>query len=226
MDAQLKQQMVGASVFVGLAVVFLPMLLNGRADASSANHMTSTPVTRQALPSDMADQNTLIEPARSEQRSWRVVDDELTSFSETRIDAPSSEQAADSLEAQLAQREARIEADRAARAKQRAEAAAKKRREAARRAAQQRTASSSRRVARSGFAVQVGSYAVRGNAEARVAKLKKAGFKAFVDEAKRSNGPLYQVRVGSVPTRDAAKKLGDRLRVKMGMKDYYITSLK
>jgi DedD protein len=61
-----------------------------------------------------------------------------------------------------------------------------------------------------GFAVQIGSFANRANAEGLVAKLGKVGFPAFI--APTGNGrKLYRVRVGPVADRAGALQLAARL---------------
>jgi len=61
-----------------------------------------------------------------------------------------------------------------------------------------------------GFAVQIGSFANRANAEGLVAKLGKGGFPAFISPT-GSGRKLYRVRVGPVADRAAALQLAARL---------------
>ena len=61
-----------------------------------------------------------------------------------------------------------------------------------------------------GFAVQIGSFASRANAEGLVVKLGKGGFPAFISPT--GNGrKLYRVRVGPVADRASAQQLAARL---------------
>lgn len=61
-----------------------------------------------------------------------------------------------------------------------------------------------------GFAVQIGSFANRANAEGLVAKLGKGGFPAFISPT-GSGRKLYRVRVGPVADRAGALQLAARL---------------
>ncbi|MBV6418239.1 MAG: Cell division protein DedD [Steroidobacteraceae bacterium] len=61
-----------------------------------------------------------------------------------------------------------------------------------------------------GYAVQIGSFANRTNAERLVARLKAGGYAAFMLPPE-SGRKLYRVRVGPVAERDAAETLAARL---------------
>lgn len=61
-----------------------------------------------------------------------------------------------------------------------------------------------------GFAVQIGSFASRANADGLVAKLRKGGFAAFISPT-AGGRKLYRVRVGPVGDRDEAQRLAARL---------------
>ncbi|MFW6182055.1 MAG: SPOR domain-containing protein, partial [Spirochaetota bacterium] len=58
--------------------------------------------------------------------------------------------------------------------------------------------------ARGRFAVQVGSFERRENAEALAGRLKAAGFPAFVTEAAVEGRAFFRVRVGGYETREEA----------------------
>ncbi|MCS6947547.1 MAG: SPOR domain-containing protein [Steroidobacteraceae bacterium] len=55
-----------------------------------------------------------------------------------------------------------------------------------------------------GYAVQIGSYALRVSAERQVRELKKQGFDAFVAPVTSGGRELYRVRVGPQPDRAGA----------------------
>lgn len=63
-----------------------------------------------------------------------------------------------------------------------------------------------------GFAVQIGSFASRDNAERLAGSLRGKGFAAFVMDGKGTNRKLYRVRVGPEADRAAAQTLANRLR--------------
>jgi DedD protein len=76
-----------------------------------------------------------------------------------------------------------------------------------------RVASSERRTGR-GWAVQVGSFASRENAERLARELKGKGFESHVSESSGNGKRLWRVRVGPEPDRASAVALGARLRAK------------
>lgn len=65
-------------------------------------------------------------------------------------------------------------------------------------------------VVASGFAVQLGSFSDRANADRLVTELKKQGFPAFVSPLSKPK-KLYRVRVGPVADRAAAQAMATRL---------------
>lgn len=58
------------------------------------------------------------------------------------------------------------------------------------------------------YRVQVGAYVSKENAESRAAKLRDAGFDAYVTQG----GSLYIVQVGAFAVRENAERLADQLR--------------
>jgi len=58
-----------------------------------------------------------------------------------------------------------------------------------------------------GFAVQVGAFSDKADADGLVARLKKAGFIGFSEPVKTASGTLYRVRVGPEITRAEAEQL-------------------
>jgi len=66
-------------------------------------------------------------------------------------------------------------------------------------------------VAGSGWAVQLGVFGQRDNADRLVRDLRSRGFEAFVSPVSRPGNTLYRVRVGPEHDRDAAEQLARRL---------------
>ena len=62
------------------------------------------------------------------------------------------------------------------------------------------------------WVVQLGSFSSAENAEALNQKLRKAGFKAFVEPLKQNNGAIYRVRIGPELKRSDADVINDRLK--------------
>jgi cell division septation protein DedD len=63
----------------------------------------------------------------------------------------------------------------------------------------------------SGWAVQLGVFGQRDNADRLVRDLRSRGFEAFVSPVSRPGSTLYRVRVGPEHDRDAAEQLARRL---------------
>lgn len=77
---------------------------------------------------------------------------------------------------------------------------------------------------RTGYTVQVGSFAVKNNAQQRVDELRAKGFNSFLDQVKVGTETRYRVRVGSRPKRSEALKLGNELKQKTGL-SFFVTSI-
>ena len=71
------------------------------------------------------------------------------------------------------------------------------------------------RVGVSAWVVQLGSFSSEENAEALNQKLRKAGFKAFVEPLKHNNSTVYRVRIGPELKRSDADAINDRLKKDM-----------
>lgn len=67
------------------------------------------------------------------------------------------------------------------------------------------------------WVVQLGSFSSEENAEALNQKLRKAGFKAFVEPLKQNNGTLYRVRIGPELKRSDAEAINERLKQELQM---------
>ena len=61
------------------------------------------------------------------------------------------------------------------------------------------------------FAVQVGSFGNKDNAEGVAADLRKQGFAAFISQLPTSSGEMHRVRVGPQKDREAAEAMAQRL---------------
>ncbi|WP_018949653.1 SPOR domain-containing protein [Thioalkalivibrio sp. ALMg11] len=63
-----------------------------------------------------------------------------------------------------------------------------------------------------GWAVQVGSFRSEDNAREQAARLRDAGWPAFIDDSIADGRPIYRVKVGPLAQREEAVKLGARLQ--------------
>ncbi|WP_017942109.1 MULTISPECIES: SPOR domain-containing protein [unclassified Thioalkalivibrio] len=63
-----------------------------------------------------------------------------------------------------------------------------------------------------GWAIQVGSFRDEDNARDQSARLRDAGWPAFIDDSTADGRPIYRVKVGPLAQREEAVKLGERLQ--------------
>ena len=61
------------------------------------------------------------------------------------------------------------------------------------------------------WAVQLGSFSNKQNAEKLAADLRKLGYAAFLSQLKTSSGPLHRVRIGPQKDRESAEEMAARL---------------
>jgi DedD protein len=74
-------------------------------------------------------------------------------------------------------------------------------------------------VGMTAWVVQLGSFSNEENAEVLNQKLRKAGFKAFVEPLKQNNGTVYRVRIGPELKRSDADAINDRLKKNMQIEE-------
>lgn len=82
------------------------------------------------------------------------------------------------------------------------------------------TAASSEVVA---FAVQVGSFTARGNADRLTEQLQNSGFDAFIHPDESGSRPIWRVRVGRLATRDQAADLRAELLDQAGLEGLIVS---
>lgn len=61
------------------------------------------------------------------------------------------------------------------------------------------------------WAVQLGSFSNKQNAENLAAELRKQGYAAFLSQVKTGTGPLHRVRIGPQKDRESAEAMASRL---------------
>ncbi len=76
---------------------------------------------------------------------------------------------------------------------------------------------------RSGYVVQVGSFASRNNADRLVAQLAELGHDAFVHSEESGGRTIHRVRVGGFAEREQAETLRDRLRDEAGFEGIVVS---
>lgn len=74
-----------------------------------------------------------------------------------------------------------------------------------------------------GWAVQVGSFSERANAEAERDRLRRAGFQVLVEPARAGERQIFRVKVGPVSTREEAERLRSRLGTEQSLQGIVVT---
>lgn len=190
MNEQLKQRLIGAAVLVSLAVIFIPALLDGRGDGG--DRKPAQPDYR-FEPLEIP----LQAPPEPEPRAMVIDEPEVSESPEA-----AGEPAGDKPVA-LRQPERRgsapppVTASSSSQSKESRDAAEPEGTEGP-----------------SAWVVQVGSFSEATNALALRDKLRKQGFRAFVEKVETSRGAVYRVRVGPELKRETAEALKDKLEKK------------
>jgi DedD protein len=213
MDQSLKERLVGAAVLVVLAVIFVPMVLDGPDPAPAA-----APTTVAAVPSGASTFRYDLNAPLPEQGAAPA----------TAAPAVAPATAPPAAASQTKNPDAKPpEASVATVVPKPAAAPATK---APTSAAPKPVAPEPKAVAPAapkpapkpapstsgGWAAQVGSFSTQATADRLAADLKGKGFKAFVMPHKDGKTTLYRVRVGPVATREAAVALADKIGKKSG----------
>ena len=76
---------------------------------------------------------------------------------------------------------------------------------------------------RAGYSVQVGAFVEGGAAENVRQQLRSKGFASYVIAAKHSRDGRWRVRVGPVPSKEAAEKLASRLKTEERLPTWVVT---
>ena len=197
MDQMLKQRLLGAIVIISLAVIFIPMILEGPDDELS-------PRTQNMPPPPTIDYETDVDlpvpaepPEAGTSSSEEVPEQEVSAVlpepSESHPEAAASH--AEATEKQGAPGEAAA-ASESAPAKQPPVKAPPRQASA---------------VGKGEWILQVGSFSQPANARSLQDRLSKSGYQVTVQSAKGADGAIHRVLVGPVSDRPAAEKLRDKL---------------
>ena len=189
MDPQLRQRLLGACVLVALAVLLIPVLLDGGYREPALNRRDLGPMPADDFPVQAPG-----------------VSAEATKAIDAGLDATPS-QLAEGLETGNAEAGGMPPTSSAPTAA--SEPKSTKPPRAAATAVQPPTSRNPAPEAR--WAVQIAAFSARDKAESLVKRLQSAGAKAYIVEAREASGTLFRVRAGPLPERSAALALRDRL---------------
>jgi len=187
MDQMLKQRLIGAIVIIALAVIFIPMILEGPDDELS-------PRTQDMPPPPTIDYQTEVELA---------VPEEASEPAESLADTTTEQEVSAIPEPPMSQPEAGI-VETEAPAKPAEPAVAKP-------ASPAIPSRSTTSIAPGGWILQVGSFSQQANALSLRDRLKKSGYQASVKDVKAAGGTIHRVLVGPVSDRPSADKLRNKL---------------
>jgi DedD protein len=191
MDQMLKQRLIGAVVIISLAVIFIPMILEGPDDKLSPRNQSMPPPPTIDFQGEVA----LPVPAEStgaqQTPDQTVTEPEVSALPET--PAAQSEPAASPPEAVKSAEAPKPAASREPPAQAPSRSAA------------------APALSGEGWVVQAGSFSQQSNAISLRDRLKKSGYQVRVQDAKSAAGRVYRVLVGPVDDRGAAEKLRDKL---------------
>lgn len=207
MDKSLQKKLVGAAVLVALAVIFLPMFLDGKKDTGS------TPMQIEIPPKPVYDI-----PNRLEQKAPATVAEappapsmeEMNSLGE-QIPTPPDDQmplAEESIDLPGGAPATMDGAEEVAKATPPVEAApVEAKPEPAPKPAEPKPVAATE----AGFVVQVGSFGDQKNAAELTDRLVASGFPAFLEDIDFRGRTIFRVKVGPQPAREDADELRQRL---------------
>ncbi|HID81019.1 MAG TPA: sporulation protein [Chromatiales bacterium] len=195
MDKTLKQRLIGAAVIIALAVIFIPMLLEGPKESDPVSMKIDIPEKPvYEIPNRLGTAPAIPTPPTPEPalKAPEVVIPEKP--------ANSSETASPSMPVEKPVKKEAV-TEKPVEPPVAAVAPATKTKPVRKRV----------RISDSGFVVQVGSFSQRQNAMVLSDKLEAAGFPAFVESGKSKDKTIFRVKVGPQPTRADADKLRQKL---------------
>lgn len=193
METELKQRLIGAAVLVILAVIFIPMLLDTSVDEKQVMSGTNIP----PQPADMP------APPPAEDFSSRIIP-----LEQPPEDAPAPETAESPEPEPSIGPEPAVEGPPPSDSAATAEAT---------HAPVVENAGKAGSVGVTAWVVQLGSFSNAENAETLNQKLRRAGYKAFVEPLRQNNSTVYRVRIGPELKRSDAEAINASLKQDLQM---------
>lgn len=216
MDTALKQRLLGAAIVIGAAVIVLPFLLDG--DGASKNTERSEAVRVDGVEPAPRQRITINEEGISSAAGESVGSAQTTPSNTAtpsaapEVSRPPITALSPAPETNTTQRSNSNSASNGNSANTKAPSSSTSSTQnnapATQQAATTRPAVQSQPTAQlsTGWSVQVGSFAVRANAQRLEKKLKTAGYEAYIAQAQTANGPRYRVRVGPFAGQQEARQ--------------------
>ncbi|WP_412851617.1 SPOR domain-containing protein [Ectothiorhodospira shaposhnikovii] len=194
-ETPLKQRLVGAAVLVALAVIFLPMLLDGagrEARLSLSEPVPPEPVFERPVPAPIQEQRLAAAP-----QAPPVVRESPMPSTPPPQPRPQARSVPESVPTPPPPAEPRSPV--AARSPEPGTPVA------------------------GGWVVQVGSFGQEANARGEADRLRRAGFPAFVERTSADGRVLYRVKVGPELERHAAQSLQTRLQDEQSLRGIVVS---
>ena len=183
MEQGLKERLVGAAVIVILAVIFIPMLLDNRTNEDIVISATNIPPKPESLP----------EPPSDTDFSSRIIPLKEGTQAPKDIPAEPTQPAADD----SSEIDENIHAEISSLPRDVPEQAGEE---------------PVTNVGLTAWVVQLGSFSNKDNAESLNQKLRKEGYRSFVEPLKQKNTIVYRVRVGPELEKSEAEAINKKLK--------------
>jgi len=201
METTLKQRLIGAAVIIALAVIFVPMILDGSGRQESVTlNMENPPEPTFTFDSDLPDIKGLdqLPPMSMSEKSTAIVDTANESISE------------------VADEKKPVETENKATVPTAAQISKPTVVEATENIIETNPALTA-------WAVQVAAFGEKGKALALQEKLVASNFSAFTERTGNSDKSVYRVKVGPELKRENAEKLRDKIEKEHGLKGSFVT---
>ncbi len=201
METTLKQRLIGAAVIIALAVIFVPMILDGSGrEQSVALNMEVPPEPTFKFDSQLPDPKKLDELPEIEKPSDKVVTNEVNPDVQPEV------------------KEKVVETAKPVKEVQQAKAPEKKVKKVVEATENQIKTN----PALSAWAVQVAAFGKKDKALALQEKLLASNFSAFTEQSGQADKIIYRVKVGPELKRENADKLRDKIEKEHGLKGSFV----
>jgi DedD protein len=198
MDQMLKQRLIGAIVIISLAVIFIPMILEGPDNEMSPRNQDMPPPPTIDYQMEVELPVPSESPETVESPDATVTEQEVSAIPETPVSQP---------EAITGQAEAPPPPAHA----EPVESAPPPKPVAVKQPSSSTPPKTAPASTQGGWILQVGSFSQQANALSLQDRLKKSGYQVAVLDVKSASGTIHRVLIGPVSDRQAAEKLRDKL---------------
>lgn len=215
METTLKQRLIGAAVIIALAVIFVPMILDGSGRQESvAINMEVPPEPTFTFDSELPDPKQLDELPAIEPKSEAIANKaeevapeeqkppSVTSATEPKTDVVTATQTAEKIPEKIPEQVQEKKEPQVVKATE----------------AQIKT-----NPALSAWAVQVAAFGEKSKALALQEKLIASNISAFTEQTGKDGKVIYRVKVGPEIKRENAEKLRDQIEKEHGLKGSFVT---